>query len=138
MFLRPFSCFLNALLVTHISEFPISILVVGGGAGEFRPLLPEGGQLVQKMGGATSNYCGEQSASAHVNIPTSTIALHTPAPLSVTFSEEKGNTPSSTQAPECIKWLLNFALKRKLCCVNYTRTMTQCMTLKCVKFNQIK
>ena len=30
----------------------------------------------------------------YVNIPTSTIALHTLAPLSFTFSEEKGDSPS--------------------------------------------
>ena len=32
--------------------------------------------------------------SAYVKIVASTIALHTPAPLSLTFSEEKGDTPS--------------------------------------------
>ena len=65
---------------------------------------------------------------------TSTIALHTPVPLSLTFSEEKGNTPSLTQAPAYIKCLMSCTLKSKLCCVNYTRTMTQCITLTCVKF----
>ena len=76
----------------------------------------------------------EQSASAQVNIPTSTIALHTPVPLSLTLTEEKGDTPSLTQTQACIKWLLSCASKRKLF-DNYTKTMTQCMPLTWVKSN---
>ena len=76
----------------------------------------------------------EQSASAQVNIPTSTIVLHTPVPLSLTLTEEKGDTPSLTQTQACIKWFLSCASKRKLF-VNYTKTMTQCMPLTCVKSN---
>ena len=45
-------------------------------------------------GEANSELWGEQSISAHVNIPASTIALHTPEPLPVTFTEEMGDTPS--------------------------------------------
>ena len=36
---------------------------------------------------------GGQSISAHVNIPASAIALHIPAPLSLTFTQEKGTLP---------------------------------------------
>ena len=36
----------------------------------------------------------EQSASSHVNIPPSTIALQTPLSLSLTFTEKKGESPS--------------------------------------------
>lgn len=42
---------------------------------------------------ANRELWGEQSISAHVTIPASTIALHTPEPLSFTFSEEMGDTP---------------------------------------------
>ena len=37
---------------------------------------------------------GEQSISAHVIKPIFVIALHTYIPLSLTFTEEKGETPS--------------------------------------------
>ena len=37
---------------------------------------------------------GGSSLSAHVNILTSTIALHFPVPLTLIFSEEKGDPPS--------------------------------------------
>ena len=37
---------------------------------------------------------GGAITSASVNIPTSTKALHTRASLSLTFTEEKGDTPS--------------------------------------------
>ena len=60
----------------YILGFPISILVLGGA---LPPPLSSG---------------GEQSVSAYVNILTSAIALHTLLPLSLTFSEEKGDTPS--------------------------------------------
>ena len=45
-------------------------------------------------GGATSDMWGEQSKSAHVSILASAIALQAPAPQSLTFTEEKGETPN--------------------------------------------
>ena len=56
-----------------------------------------GEHLVQEVGGNQQLLGGtviEQSVSAYVNIPTFTIALRTLASLSLTFSEEKGDTPS--------------------------------------------
>ena len=44
--------------------------------------------------GSNQRLVGAQSVSAYVNIVTSAIALNTPPPLSLTFSEEKGDTPT--------------------------------------------
>ena len=52
---------------------------------------------MQEVGGNQQLLRGavvEQSVSAYVNIPTFTIALRTLASLSLTSSEEKGDTPS--------------------------------------------
>ena len=57
---------------------------------------------------------GEQSVSVQVNIPASTIVLHSPAPLFPTFSEK--HTHVLTGYRVCFE--------RKLC-ANYTITMTQ-------------
>ena len=61
---------------------------------------------------------GGQFLSAHVNVPTSIITLHTPVPLSLILREEKGDTPILTQTQACIKWSLSCASKRKLCVNN--------------------
>lgn len=37
---------------------------------------------------------GEESVSAHFNIPASAIVLHTPVPIPLAFIEKKGDTPS--------------------------------------------
>ena len=63
-------------------------------SGEESTASPHWGEhLVLEMGGNQQLLGGEQSISAHANILTSTLALHTPAPLSLTFTEEKGITP---------------------------------------------
>ena len=58
--------------------FPVSILVVGGA---LSPHL--GGAPGVGDGGSNHRLVGEQPISAHVNIPTSKIALHTSAPLTI-------------------------------------------------------
>ena len=60
--------------------FPITILVQKGTSG-----VGDGGKQRLVEG---------QSISAHFNISVFTIALDTSAPLSLTFTEEKGDTPS--------------------------------------------
>ena len=45
------------------------------------------------------------------------------------------DTPNKTQTQACINWLLRCTLKGKLCSVDCTETMTQCMPLSCAKFN---
>ena len=59
----------------------------GGGGGGGGP--PRGGG-----GGGGGGGGREQSISAHVIKPIFVIALHTYIPLSLTFTEEKGETPS--------------------------------------------
>ena len=56
----------------------------------------EGATCVGDEGGGDGNHklVREQSISSHVNIPASTIALHTPESLSLTFIEVKGDDPS--------------------------------------------
>ena len=61
--------------------------------------LPLGWAVGVGDGGATSNHLGRggdggQSKPAHLNVPASTIVLHTPMPLSLTFTEEKGGNHS--------------------------------------------
>ena len=59
------------------SGFPISILLVEGA-------------LPPSLGAAPGvGDGGKHSISVHVNIPASTLALHTAVPLSLTFNEEK-------------------------------------------------
>ena len=45
------------------------------------------------------------------------------------------DTPNKTQTQACVNWLLRCTLKGKLCCIDCTETMTQCMPLSCAKFN---
>ena len=59
--------FMHCLVYKGSAGFPISTLVVVVVVGEL--CFPHCGHLVQEMGGATSNEWGEQSVSAHVNIP---------------------------------------------------------------------
>ena len=66
--------------------------MVGGGGSSAPPI--GGAPGVGDGGGNQQLVAEEQSVLAYVNIPTSAIALHTVAPLSLTFSEEKGDTPS--------------------------------------------
>ena len=68
--------------------------------------------------------------SAHVNILTSTIALHTLVPLSLIFTEEKGIPPLKPKYKLVLSgYQGRYALKEKLCCMDCPRTMTQYISL---------
>ena len=107
--------------------------IFGGGGGGWRSsVAPIFGEEWQEVEGGSGPGLGDVGSNQLRS--TSTIVLHTPVPLSLTLTEEKGDTPSLTQTQACIKWFLSCASKRKLF-VNYTKTMTQCMPLTWVKSN---
>ena len=101
----------------HVSKVRVSHKHLSGGGSAALPI-------------RVSTWCRKwREQSAQVNVQTSKIAFHTPMPLSLTYTKKKGDTPVKPKHKHVLSgyWRL---LWKENCCVDCTRTMTQCMSLQ--------